>query len=813
MDNSQTPGTDSKVGSQQRIASRIVLGRVTAIQPDSRRQQRLAGAVVLGVGVLALFVPLWPELAPERRLGLTLLAISGIELFHGFRRADAAEQRSAWFGGLISLALAILLMNAPMLVGGALKYLVAGWFAVDGVRYAVEAFRARRTREPVGSSSAAALGYFVLVLLVLLVGRHRPLWAMAIAVALRCGHTAANIFRASILQADDAGERAMRLLGLEAQPEVRAICDRLASEESARKPVDRYWILTFVLTLFAIHLGRMGFDGTAVGILAPGFAVVGDLSVALGMGLFIVIPTHLAVRHLTRPVERQAWRWCLSGGANDRNSWMRRLMRIWLTHRLRFAIRVRQASYTLRSALGRGLQIGLPVAAILAATTPVWGMSWYFDTENYASGIWDSWAEARTDTWRKAMIHAVEARETAAGRPAPTFAVSPPGNSSAADFSFLVIGDTGEGDASQHVLRDQLILAALQPEVRFVVLSSDVVYPSGEMKDYEARFWLPFKGVDKPVYAIPGNHDWYDALEGFAATFFEPDATRTTMRARVAADFRITKTTDRHIETLIAQAARLRQEYRVPTGFQQGPFFQFQTDRFALFAVDTGVRMRLDEAQLAWLKAALASARGKFKMAILGHPLFACGEYRAGANADFAALHQLLREHEVRVVMAGDTHDLEYYGETADPSALMYHFVNGGGGAFLTMGAQFAPLEKFPTRDWAFYPAAAPLIAKIEANNASWKKPMWWWTKHLRAWPSSPEWLSAAFDYNVAPFFQSFFEIRVEPTANRVQLLPWGVHGRLRWSDLQMSAGLRPPEQSPDALVEWVLPMEPVVAN
>ena len=71
------------------------------------------------------------------------------------------------------------------------------------------------------------------------------------------------------------------------------------------------------------------------------------------------------------------------------------------------------------------------------------------------------------------------------------------------DFSFVVIGDTGEGDASQHVLRDQLLSVAEQPDVRFVVISSDVVYPTGAMKDYEAKFWLPFKGVTRPVYAFP----------------------------------------------------------------------------------------------------------------------------------------------------------------------------------------------------------------------------------------------------------------------------------------------------------------------
>ena len=114
--------------------------------------------------------------------------------------------------------------------------------------------------------------------------------------------------------------------------------------------------------------------------------------------------------------------------------------------------------------------------------------------------------------------------------------MTPAGLGDGGPFSFIVIGDTGEGDASQHVLRDSLLRAAAAPDVRFVVLSSDVVYPTGAMKDYESRFWLPFKGVTKPVYAIPGNHDWYDALEGFAATFFEPGAARAAIRARIAAD-------------------------------------------------------------------------------------------------------------------------------------------------------------------------------------------------------------------------------------------------------------------------------------
>jgi hypothetical protein len=107
-------------------------------------------------------------------------------------------------------------------------------------------------------------------------------------------------------------------------------------------------------------------------------------------------------------------------------------------------------------------------------------------------------------------------------------------------------------------------------------------------------------------------------------------------------------------------------------------------------------------------------------------------------------------------------------------------------------------------RPWAFYPAREPLVAKIDANTPFWKAPVWWWTRRFHAWPFSAEWLSPAFDYNVAPFFQSFFEVRVEPSANRVRLLPWGVHGRLCWSDLETSAGLRPAGISADRPAEWV---------
>ena len=177
-------------------------------------------------------------------------------------------------------------------------------------------------------------------------------------------------------------------------------------------------------------------------------------------------------------------------------------------------------------------------------------------------------------------------------------------------------------------------------------------------------------------------------------------------------------------------------------------------------------------------------------------------------NEDFARLKRLLLDHGVTIMMAGDTHDLEYYFDPPPPGVpAVHYFVNGGGGAYLSFGTALAWPRDPPTAQWAFYPDRAAVSRKIEARTPWWKRPAWWWTSRVGAWPFSAEWMSAAFDYNVAPFFQSFFEVRVEPSAGRIRLIPYGVHGRLRWRDLAHSNNLPPAGVGRDDPVEWVVPM------
>ena len=398
------------------------------------------------MGAATFLSPVFAGEGAPSLIGLLLIGAGMLEAWHGFRRATVAGQRAAWLGGGITIAMGVLVSNAAALAATGIAVLLAGWFALDAIRYVGRGLRG----DYAGRAAdwlLPALGNLAVAILLIAMRQYTLGWTLALAGGLRIGFTAWSIVSSPLFTATDAGDTVLAQLGLPDEPELAAFADRVAAEERARASLDRGWIWAFIVTLFAIHLGRMGFDRSRLGISSPLVAVIGDLFLALVIAFAVVIPLRLVFRRLTRGIERRAWRWCLAD--EGEGSWIRRPVRAALTHRLRFSVRMRSARYSARTALSRGLQIGLPPAAIIAAIVPVFGMSWFFDTENWAAGMWNSWAEARTDPWREAMVRATFDVEKAKS-PAEWYSVSPPRLAAAGDFSFLVIGDPGEGDASQY---------------------------------------------------------------------------------------------------------------------------------------------------------------------------------------------------------------------------------------------------------------------------------------------------------------------------------------------------------------------------
>src|SRR4029453_6057094 len=130
-------------------------------------------------------------------------------------------------------------------------------------------------------------------------------------------------------------------------------------------------------------------------------------------------------------------------------------------------------------------------------------------------------------------------------------------------------------------------------------------------------------------------------------------------------------------------------------------------------------------------------------------------------------------------------------------------FVNGGGGASLPAGPAPAwPASPAPNR-WGFYPPVAQVRSKIAANMTLQKLPLWWWADKLNAWPVGVGGGRAAFYFNVAPFYQRFVEVRLEPSARRVRIIPYGISGRLRWSDFQGPSDFAPAGAAESAFTQW----------
>lgn len=773
----------------------------------------------LGGGLITLGA--WVTLAPIvfgewiiALLGIALIVAGLLQFVETFRSGDQDTSLLSHAAGVVTTLLGGVLFMSPNLAVAGLRFAVTLFFVGDGAfkLYAAYKQNGQERRWAIFNGLfTVALGFLIWFFITAEIG----VLAIGVILGLRLlveGWTLVFLPEKSFEPpnfAPDARLHPDAKLRLEASDYVKSANEEIApafAQENGRNVV---WCLTLLGIFFLIHVLRTDARWSFIGFIAPFAAVLGDAVVALLLAIILILPARIFWRKITRPLERIAWhRFFDLSAKREEPTNAERLLRFWLTSRMRFALELREMRYSLNFAIWRVLRFGLPLVAILIAVNSIWGFSWYFNSENWASAVWQEITKNRVDVWRTQMAEDVEKDAFAKGiQPEKVFAIEPEGVNDNEDFSFVVIGDTGEGDSSQLSLHDQLIAANDRPEVKFLVLSSDVIYPDGKMKDYERNFYLPFKGFTKPLYAIPGNHDWFDANEVFNANFLTAEAAQISLRSRLAADLKTEAVaTDQRFDEITTEAARLRGYYKVKNGLQRASFFEMQTAGFSLIAVDTGILRSIDAKQRAWLEAALNRAGNNYKLVVIGHPFYVAGEYQAANDKNFDEIFQLLRRYKVDAVMAGDTHDFEFYKIKTEEKEML-SFVNGGGGAYLSIGTSLGFPENPETGDYAFYPRTDELEKKIDDEAPFWKMPFYWWLKWFRGYPFDEEMVSGAFDFNRAPFFQSFLEVSVERSQNRVVFILYGANGRLRWRDIQTSGAAKPIDKTDDDFVEFTAPL------
>ncbi|MEX5269070.1 metallophosphoesterase [Kocuria sabuli] len=254
--------------------------------------------------------------------------------------------------------------------------------------------------------------------------------------------------------------------------------------------------------------------------------------------------------------------------------------------------------------------------------------------------------------------------------------------------SFLVLGDTGEGDSSQyHVVRPML---ARSEGISFTYLVSDIIYPAGDVLDYEDKLFRPYQRLPGPIYAVPGNHDWYDGLHGFMTLLCDadpdlrPPADQELSRWRrwlLAVLWR--RVSSRKRQEQLQRMRDVREGLRPARSEQPAPYFSIELKELLLVGIDTGIRGELDAEQGQWLRK--VSAAPKDKILVTGKPLVVNAR-RKDIRID--GIPETVRDivddpaHRYIATIGGDTHNYQRYPVVHDDGRVLQHLVTGAGGAY-----------------------------------------------------------------------------------------------------------------------------------
>jgi uncharacterized protein YaaQ len=307
---------------------------------------------------------------------------------------------------------------------------------------------------------------------------------------------------------------------------------------------------------------------------------------------------------------------------------------------------------------------------------------------------------------------------------------------------FILLGDPGEADASQYAPIEPLAnvhkgdFEGATPGCRpsdFMVIVSDVIYPAGDINEYVNAHYLPYRDYDRPIYALPGNHDWYDGLNGFmyhfcAAESLSPVNYRSTSYGPGEfAAYQLWRKSNRpnrdELALWIADRARMTQdgvaatralrEGRTPKPsdrnapppprrpVQPAPYYAIDVgEEIRLVAIDTGISGELDAEQGDWLRRVSLGPRRK--ILLTGKPLYVDNKYEpceivwhdegggdVGPAVDDArpkTVDDIVRDkhHNYIAAVGGDIHNYQRYPVDLTDGRTIQYIVSGGGGAYLS---------------------------------------------------------------------------------------------------------------------------------
>jgi predicted phosphodiesterase len=219
-----------------------------------------------------------------------------------------------------------------------------------------------------------------------------------------------------------------------------------------------------------------------------------------------------------------------------------------------------------------------------------------------------------------------------------------------APFAFLVLGDSGSGDADQRAVRDRMLATPAD----FILHTGDMVYPRGEASRFDAAVFEPYAALlrSRVLWPCLGNHD-----------------VRT------------------------ARGAPWRAAFHTPANNPQRDeaYYSFHRGNALFVVLDSNAPTAPASPQHQFLEGVLTRDIAPWKFVVLHHSLYSSGRHgsRAQVRDDLVPLFD---RHHVDVVFMGHEHDYERThplragAPVARGAGTVYVTTGGGGQALRPVG-------------------------------------------------------------------------------------------------------------------------------
>jgi hypothetical protein len=265
------------------------------------------------------------------------------------------------------------------------------------------------------------------------------------------------------------------------------------------------------------------------------------------------------------------------------------------------------------------------------------------------------------------------------------------------------VADTGDASDVSRAVADMMFQTyrlpgpdgetLVAPRGALLVFGGDTAYPVATELEIHNRVSVPFNrvlvrrqdGRSRALLGVPGNHDWYDGLDGFARMFRarRGSVDRTSIVAGDDTTVDRTGQLDHFIDwveafrvgTFVAKRAALPLLGYVP--LQEASYWAVRlAPRLELWGIDRQLRA-VDYTQRAFFAQIRATARESGLVLCIADPVYTMLEPYQHGQATLEAIEVDL-EADAPLVLTGDTH---HYCRQSFGGGL--HVVAGGGGAFL----------------------------------------------------------------------------------------------------------------------------------